>query len=130
MIDPMDFPPLTTNAFIAFNCLVCIHRKSPVETKGGVALLQWAIQMALEAKPNLAATSPDATNVFGEIECECPGAALRANLYMHSILQLFEMIYKREAGELWYCDENGRFVMGARNRRGVKQGSVMGMFMF
>ena len=53
-----------------------------VVTKGGVALLQWAMQMTMEAKPDLASVSLDATNVFGEIERECPEAAIRANPYL------------------------------------------------
>jgi hypothetical protein len=39
-----------------------------VEIKGGCAVLQWAIQMALEANPNLVATSLDNINAYGEIE--------------------------------------------------------------
>jgi hypothetical protein len=58
--------------------------------------MQWAIQMAIEAEPNLAATSLDATNTATcEIERECPEAAIRANLYLHRLLPMFEMLYKR-----------------------------------
>ena len=41
-----------------------------VETKGGCALLQWALQMAMEAKPTLTGANLDAINAYGEIERE------------------------------------------------------------
>ena len=37
-----------------------------VKTKGGCALLQWALQMAMEAKPALAGANLDAINAYGE----------------------------------------------------------------
>jgi hypothetical protein len=40
------------------------------------------------------------------------------------------MLYKREAGEIRYYDEASKFVMRTRNKRGFRQGCVMGMFMF
>jgi hypothetical protein len=46
-------------------------KQFPVETKGGCALLQWAIQMALEMKPNLAAANMDNINAYGNIERDC-----------------------------------------------------------
>jgi len=52
-----------------------------------------------------------------------------ANPYLHSLLSLFELLYKRGAGELWYYDENGNFVLHTHNRRGVRQGCVLGMFL-
>ena len=101
-----------------------------IETKGGCALLQWALQMAMEVKPALAGASLDAINAYGEIERECIEAAIRANPYLHSLLPLFELLYKKGEGVLWYYDENGKFVMGVKNKRGVRQGCVLGMFLF
>jgi hypothetical protein len=101
-----------------------------VETKGGCALLQWAIQMALETKPNLAAASLDHTNAIGNIERECIQAAIMANPYLHSLIPLFELLYKTRAGELWFYDENWNFVLHTHNQRGVRQGCVLGMFLF
>ncbi len=40
------------------------------------------------------------------------------------------MLYKKGAGELWNYDEAGNFVLGTRNRRGVRQGCVLGFFLF
>ena len=101
-----------------------------VETKGGCALLQWALQMAMEGHPALASASLDAVNAYGEIEQECIEAAIKANPFLHMLLPLYELLYKRGEGVLWYYDENGKFVMGTRNTRGVKQGCVLGMFLF
>jgi hypothetical protein len=42
-----------------------------METKDGCAVLQWAIHMDLEAKPNLTAASLDNTKAFRDIEREC-----------------------------------------------------------
>ena len=47
-----------------------------VETKRGGALLQWTIQMAMEAKPKLAAASLENSNTFGEIERDCIQTAI------------------------------------------------------
>ncbi len=87
-----------------------------VETKGGCALLWWALQMTMEAKLTLAGASLDAINAYGEIERECIEAAIRASPYLHRLLYLFELVYKRGEGVLWYYDENGKFVLGAKNK--------------
>jgi hypothetical protein len=106
------------------------HTQFAVETKGGCALLQWALQMAMEAKPGLAGASLDAINAYGEIERDCIEAAIRANPFLHMLLPLFELLYKRGEGIYWYYDENGKFVFGVKNKRGVRQGCVLGMFLF
>jgi hypothetical protein len=33
-------------------------------------------------------------------------------------------------GVLWYYDENGKFVLGVKSKRGVRLGCVLGMFLF
>ncbi len=71
----------------------------------------------------------DAINAYGDIERECIEAAIRANPYLHRLLPLYELLYKRGEGVLWYFDENGNFVMGTRQTRGVRQGCVLGMFL-
>ena len=69
-----------------------------VETKGGCALLQWALQLAMEVKPALAGASLDAINACGEIEREYIEAAIKANLYLHRLLPLYEIMYKKGEG--------------------------------
>ena len=83
----------------------------------------------MEVKPILARASRDAINTYGEIERECIEAAIKAIPYLHRLLPLYELMYKRGEGVLWYYDENGNFVLGARNKRGVRQGCVLGMFL-
>jgi hypothetical protein len=84
----------------------------------------------MEAKPALAGASLDAINAYGEIERECIEAAIRANPFLHKLLPLFELLYKKGEGVLWYYDKNGKFVLGARQKRGDRQGCVLGMFLF
>ena len=55
----------------------------------------------MKAKLNLAAASLDASNAFGEIKRDCINAAIKANPYLHRLLPLFEMLYMKEAGEIW-----------------------------
>ena len=112
----------TTVAKLACNCALQMVKDSmgpavgplqfAVETKGGCTLLQWALQMAMETKPSLVAASLDAINAYGDIERECIEAAIRANPYLQRMLPMYELLYKRGEGVLWYYDENGNFVMG------------------
>ena len=69
-----------------------------VETKGGCALLQWALQTAMETKPCLAGASLDAINAYGEIERGCIESAILANPFLYMLLPLFELLYKRGEG--------------------------------
>ena len=85
--------------------------------------------MAIEVKPTLTGASLDAMNAYGEIERECIEAAIKANPYLHMLLPLFKLLYKRGKGVLWYYDENGKVVLGARNKRGARHGCVLGMFL-
>jgi hypothetical protein len=71
-----------------------------VETKGDCDLLQWALHMAMEAKPALVAASLDAINAYGDIERECIEAAIRANPYLQRLLPLYELMYKKGEGIL------------------------------
>jgi len=82
----------TTFAKLACNCALHMVKEAmgptmgpsqfAVETKGGCALLQWALQMAMETKPSLAGASLDAINAYGDIERECIEVAIRANPYL------------------------------------------------
>ena len=60
--------------------------------------------MALEVKPKLARASLDCINAYGETERERIEAAIRANPYLQLLLPLFELLYKRGEGVLWYYD--------------------------
>ena len=93
-----------------YNCALLMVKESmgpavgpsqlAVETKGGCALLQWALQMAMEVKPTLDGASLDAINAYGEIERECIEAAIKANPCLHRLLPLYELLYKRGEGVL------------------------------
>ena len=57
-----------------------------VERKGGCALLQWALQMAMKAKTTLVGASLDAISAYGDIERECIEAAIKAKPYIHRLI--------------------------------------------
>jgi hypothetical protein len=40
------------------------------------------------------------------------------------------MLYKRGVGELWFYDENGNYVQTYYSKTGVRQGCVLGAFLF
>jgi hypothetical protein len=130
----------TTVAKLACNCALEMVKEAmgpaigpsqfAVETKGGCALLQWALQMAMDAKPALAGASLEAINAYGDIEREYIEASIKANPYLRLLLPLYELLYKRGEGILWHYDEHGNFVMGTRQLRGVRQGCVLGLFLF
>ena len=40
------------------------------------------------------------------------------------------MLYERGNGELFYCDENGNYITSYYNKNGVRQGCVLGAFLF
>jgi hypothetical protein len=101
-----------------------------VETKGGCDLVQWALQMALESNGNLSAACLDGINAFGEINLECIRAAIMANPNLHILLPMFEMLYERDSGELFHYDENGNYIANYYSKNGVRQGCVLGAFLF
>jgi len=52
------------------------------------------------------------------------------NPSMHMLIPLFEMLYERGSGELLYYDENVTFVESHLSRSGVREGRVVGVFLF
>jgi len=101
-----------------------------VETKGGCDLFQWALHMALESNGRLFAACLDGVNAFGETNRDCIRAAIMANPSLHLLLPLFEMLYERGSGELFYYDENGYYIAIYYSKNGVRQGCVLGAFLF
>ena len=65
----------------------------------------------MEAKPDLARACLDAINAFGDMVRSCIRAALEANVAMHPPIPMYDVLYSRGQGELWYYDEWGNFVM-------------------
>ncbi len=86
--------------------------------------------MAMETNKSLAVACLDGINAFGEIERACIRAALEANPSLHMLIPMFEMLYERGAGQLWYYDENGIYVESHCSKCGVRQGYVLGAFFF
>jgi hypothetical protein len=125
---------------IASNCALLLLRGSlgvavgpsqfSVETKRGCDLIQWALQVAMESNGSLLAACLDGINAFGEIELDCIRAALEAKPSLRMLIPMFEMLYERGSGQLWYYDENGNYMVSHYNRCGARQGCVLGAFLF
>jgi hypothetical protein len=49
----------------------------------------------------------DANNAFGDLERPCIGAALEANMALHPMIPLYDVLYTRGKGELLFYDELG-----------------------
>ena len=49
---------------------------------------------------------------------------------LHCLLPLFDMLYTDRDGELWYFDEDGVLRHKLFSRRGIRQGCVLGIFIF
>ena len=80
----------------------------------------------MEAEPELARATLDAINELGDLERLCIRAALLAKVLLHPLIPLYDVLYTRGIGELWFYDDFGNFVLAILNRRGVRQGCVLG----
>jgi hypothetical protein len=81
----------------------------------------------MEAEHDLARACLDASNAFGDLERSCIRAALEANVALHPLIPLYDVLYNSGKGEMWFYDEMGKFVMCVFGLRGVRQGCVLGM---
>ena len=97
-----------------------------VNAKGGCDMVQWILQVIMEAEPDLARACLDANNAFGDLERPCIRAALEANVALHPLIPLYDVLYTRGSGVLWFYDELGNFILSVFCRRGVRQGCVLG----
>jgi len=97
-----------------------------VNAKGGCNMIQWVLQIIMEAELDLARACLDASNAFGDMERPSIRAALEADVALHPLIPLYDVLYPRGQGELWYYDEWGSFVMTFFYSKGVRQGCVLG----
>ena len=74
----------------------------------------------MEALSDLARATLDAINAFGDMERPCTRAALLANVHLHQLIPLYDVLYTRGSGKLWYYDEFGNFVFALLCKRGVR----------
>ena len=51
---------------------------------------------------------------------------MEANVALHPLIPLYDVLYTRGKGELWFYDELGNFVLSVMCRKGVRQGCVLG----
>ncbi len=59
----------------------------------------------MEADPAFAQAVMDAINGFNELEWQAMRAAIVADMRLHCILPLYDMLYTDKEGELWYFDD-------------------------
>ena len=78
----------------------------------------------------MALFSVDAVNAFNAIERSALRAALVARPELHPLLPLYGMLYTDCEGELWFYDDNGDYYETFHSKRGVRQGCVLGTFLF
>jgi hypothetical protein len=67
----------------------------------------------------------DAINVFGDLERPCIRAALLAVILLRPLIPLYDVLYTRGSGKLWYYDEFDIFVIAVLCKRGVRQRCVL-----
>ena len=84
-------------------------------------MVQWILQVIMEAKPDLARNSLEASNAFGDLERPCIRAALEANVAFHPLIPLYDVLYTRGSDELWYYDDVGTFIICVLCRKGVRR---------
>jgi hypothetical protein len=84
----------------------------------------------MEADPELAQPAMDVINGFNELERLAMRAALVADPRLHCLLPLFDILHADRNGELWYFDEEGVLRHKLFSRRGIRQGCVLGIFIF
>jgi hypothetical protein len=76
--------------------------------------------MAMESNGSLAPTCLVGINAFVKIERDCIRATIEANPSLHMIIPVFEMLYERVNGQLWYYDETGNYVESHYSECGVR----------
>ena len=101
-----------------------------VNARGGCEMIQLALQVLMENDPSAALFSVDAVNAFNAIERPALRAALLARPELHPLLPLYDMLYTNNDGELWFYGEDGKLHETFHSRRGVRQGCVLGTFLF
>ena len=82
-----------------------------VNAKGGCDMIQWILQIRMEAEPNLARACMDSSNAFGDMERPCIMVALEANVALHPLIPLYDVLYTHGAEALWFYDEMGNFIL-------------------
>jgi hypothetical protein len=97
-----------------------------VNAKGGCDIIQWILQIIMEVEPDLTRANLDASNTFGDLERPCITAALEVDVALHPLLPLYDFLYTRGSGVLWFYDELGNFILCVFCRRGVRKGCVLG----
>ena len=68
-------------------------------------MIQWILQIIMEAEPDLARATLDANNAFGDLERPCMRYALEGNEALDPLIPLYDVLYTRGKGKLLFYDE-------------------------
>jgi hypothetical protein len=80
----------------------------------------------MDGEPDLAKSCMDASKSFGDLEHPHIRAAMEANAALYPLIPLYDVLYTRGSGQLWYYGDMGNFIILVLCKRGVRQGGVMG----
>ena len=89
-------------------------------------MVQWVLQVIMEVEPDMTRSCLDTSIAFGDLERPCIRASLEANVTLHLVIPLYDVLYTRGSGELWYYDDLGNFIVSVLCKRGIRQGCVLG----
>ena len=89
-------------------------------------MIQRILQIIMETEPDLARETFDANNAFGDLERPCIRAALEANVALHPLIPMYDVLHTKGMGEIWFYDEMGNLILSVLRRKGVRHGYVLG----
>ena len=64
-----------------------------VNAEGGCDIVQWVLQIIMEADSDLARATLDDINAFGDLERPCICATLPTNVLLHPLIPLYDVPY-------------------------------------
>ena len=82
-----------------------------LNTKRGYDMVQWVMKDIMEVEPDIARSCLSVSNAFGDLERLCIRASLEANVALHRVIPLYDVLYTKGSGELWCYDDLGNFIV-------------------
>jgi len=92
-------PKITANCILAKAQLTvgasAGAHKFVVNAKGGCGMIQWILHVIMGVEPDLARACLDTNDAFSDMERPCIRAALEANVALHPLIPLYDILYTR-----------------------------------
>ncbi len=67
----------------------------------------------------------EAANAFRDMERPCIRAAIEVNPALHPLIPIYDVLYNRGSGQIWFYDDLGNFIICVFYSRGVRHGCVL-----